>query len=354
MPRSSIMRRESSTPMPAIGSSSSSSRGRSASAMASSSCRCSPCDMVAASTSPRSPRPTSWRICRAGAMRSESWRASRQKRKLCPACACTASMTFSSAVKSWYTLVIWNERARPLRARRGAPSAVMSSPAKTMRPASGRRSPASCRMNVVLPAPFGPMTACVSPSRTSKSIASLARRAPKVLVSPRTSSMENPGEAALEEDHREHEQRSEDYLPVLGPALEDFLGDEQHEGAEHRAGGARHAAEDHHEHQVAGLHPAREPGSDVVRVVRVEGAGETADRPCDDECREAVAIGRKSDRPRARFIRLCGADHHAEARVHHSMGGEDHEEHQGEAEVIEAHGIAQIDEAGELAAATQA
>src|ERR1041385_2857215 len=146
----------------------------------------------------------------------------------------------------------------------------MSSLAKTMRPASGRRSPASWPMNVVLPAPFGPMTACVSPSRTSKSIASLARSAPKLFVRPRTSSMENSGKAALEENHRQHEQRSRDPLPVLGPALEDLLCDEEHEGAEHRTRRAGHAAEDHHEHQVAGLHPARESGRSEERRVGKE------------------------------------------------------------------------------------
>src|SRR5690349_22121016 len=118
-------------------------------------------------------------------------------------------------------LVIWNERARPLRARFGADSSVMSSPAKMIRPASGSRLPASWLMKVVLPAPFGPITAWVSPSRTSKSMPSVARSAPKFFTSPRTSSIglvQDAGQAAAEEDHREHEQRPEPYLPVLGPA----------------------------------------------------------------------------------------------------------------------------------------
>src|SRR3954469_20622461 len=155
-------------------------------------------------------------------------------------------------------LVIWNERASPLRARFGAESGVTSSPPKTMRPESGRRLPASWLMNVVLPAPFGPMIACVSPSRTSKSMPSVARSAPKFFVSWRTSSIrlvEHSRQAATEEDHREHEQRAEDHLPVLRPAREQVLQQEQREGAEHRAGGTRHAAEDHHEHDVARLLP---------------------------------------------------------------------------------------------------
>src|SRR2546423_9311098 len=119
-------------------------------------------------------------------------------------------------------LVIWNERASPLRARRGAGSAVMSSPAKTMRPASGRRLPASWLMKVVLPAPLGPITACVSPSRTSKSMPSLARSAPRLFTRARASSIggaENAGEPALEEDYRDNQERPEDDLPVVGESL---------------------------------------------------------------------------------------------------------------------------------------
>src|SRR5438874_2381688 len=174
----------------------------------------------------------------------------------------------------------------------------MSSPAKTMRPASGRSSPASWPMKVVLPAPLGPITACISPSRTSKSMPSLARRAPYLFVRPRTSSMrtlEDAGQAALEENDGEHEERAEDRLPVLGPAFEDFLGDEQRECPDHRPRGAGDAAEDHHEHEIARLHPAREAGRDVVRMVRIERTGEPAGGAGDDERGEGGGADR--DRP---------------------------------------------------------
>src|SRR3990170_7861108 len=124
-------------------------------------------------------------------------------------------------------LVIWNERAKPIFARCGADRRVTSSPAKRMLPASGRRLPASWLMSVVLPAPLGPMMACVSPSRRSRSTPSVAASAPKDLRSPRASriasailaaSGQEPGEPAPEIQHREHQQRAEDDLPVLGPA----------------------------------------------------------------------------------------------------------------------------------------
>src|SRR5437588_1745747 len=162
----------------------------------------------------------------------------------------------------------------------------MSSPAKRMRPASGRRSPASWLMKVVLPAPFGPMSACVSPSATWKSMPSLARSAPKLLKRPFTSSIgleEDTGQAAAEEDHRKDQQRAEDHLPVLGPALQRFLDEQQRERPEDRAGGAGHAAQDHHEHHLARLVPGHQSGSDVAGMVGVQGACHAAHRAGDGE-----------------------------------------------------------------------
>src|ERR671915_1835843 len=219
-------------------------------------------------------------------------------------------------------LVIWNERARPMRARLGAGSAVMSAPAKRTVPVSGSRLPASWLMKVVLPAPFGPITAWVSPSLTSKSMPSQARSAPKLFVSPLTSSIgfvEHAGETAPEKDHREDQQRPEDHLPVLGPALEQLLDQQQREGAEHRARGARHAAEDHHEHDVARLLPAHQAGRDIARMVGVQRARQPAHRAGEDEGRQAVRIRRKADRPRARLVRFGGAKHHAEPRIYNSV-----------------------------------
>src|SRR6185295_4198589 len=114
-------------------------------------------------------------------------------------------------------LVIWKERARPLRERRCAASAVMSSPPNRICPASGRSSPESCLMKVVLPAPFGPITACVSPGRTSKSTPSVATSAPNdfliFFVSKRISlifvARQETRKPALGEQHHEHEDYAE-------------------------------------------------------------------------------------------------------------------------------------------------
>src|SRR5260221_11306591 len=164
-------------------------------------------------------------------------------------------------------LVIWKERANPRRARAGAESDVMSSPAKRTRPRSGRRLPASWLISVVLPAPFGPMMAWVSPSRTSRLTSSHASSAPKLFARPLTSSSilfipaeEKSPEAAPQEKHRQHQQRPEDQLPVLRPTRDSVLDQQEREGAEHLPGGARNAPDDHHEHQLARARPRHELG----------------------------------------------------------------------------------------------
>ncbi len=170
--------------MPAIGSSSRSTRGFVASAIASSSWRCSPWLRSAHSMSARPARPTRSSAARAGSRSSVSPRASRQKRKEWPLCACTASATLSSAVQSGNSEVIWNERASPSMLRRYTGSAVMSLPSNRMRPASGAISPVSWPISVVLPAPLGPITACNSPRSTASEIPSDAITPPKRLVRP--------------------------------------------------------------------------------------------------------------------------------------------------------------------------
>src|SRR6266516_3238374 len=204
-------------------------------------------------------------------------------------------------------LVIWNERAKPRCERAGAESAVMSSPAKRTRPRSGTRSPASWPISVVLPAPFGPMIACVSPSSTSRSTLSLASSAPKLLVRPRTSSRtlfilaeEQSREAALEEEHREHQQRTQDQLPVLGPARERVFEEQQ------RACEPAHRARDH-------------------------------------ERREPVWVRREADRARARLVRPRGTDHHAESRIDQAVAEEEEQHQDREHQVVEGNGVVEID-----------
>src|ERR1700742_4035278 len=138
----------------------------------------------------------------------------------------------------------------------------MSSPAKTMRPASGASNPEIWLIKVVLPAPFGPMTACSSPGITSKVTSSVTRRPPKFLerfsVRSTGSATEHPLQPLRDADQparREYgdqdQQRPEDHLPVLGPARQPLLGEQKRGRADDRAVERADAAEDHHDQQFA-------------------------------------------------------------------------------------------------------
>src|SRR5262249_60507190 len=201
--------------------------------------------------------------------------AGRQRRKECRACAGTASATLSSAVKSENSEVIWNERASPSWLRRQPGNAVTSPPAKRMRPASGASSPASSPISVVLPAPFGPMTACSSPFGTESEIASEATTPPKRLVrdsiSSRASATARSGEQAVDtparEQHHEQENRTDDDLPIFGHAGKRLFQHQQRhsagDGPEHRA----HAAEHGHDDEIARTRPVHQRRTDEIGVI---------------------------------------------------------------------------------------
>src|SRR6185312_4037705 len=98
-----------------------------------------------------------------------------------------AAVTASSTLMPAKTCTIWKLRARPRRATAGGLSPVIGAPASTTEPESGVMKPETSENSVVLPAPFGPITARISPSRTSNDTRSTAVRPPKLLLSSRTS-----------------------------------------------------------------------------------------------------------------------------------------------------------------------
>src|SRR3984957_958283 len=73
----------------------------------------------------------------------------------------------------------WKGRPMPARAWTAGPARVTSSPAKTMRPAVGKVSPARQLKKVDLPAPFGPIRPMISCSSTARSAPDTARKLPK-------------------------------------------------------------------------------------------------------------------------------------------------------------------------------
>src|SRR5258708_29724433 len=139
---------------------------------------------------------------------------------------------------------------------RSAESPAISRPSKWMVPALGESSPESMLMNVVLPAPLGPITACTSPGRSSRETSLTAARPPKPFESPVTWRMgsvigdlgrtpseakHQPADAARQQQHRENHENPHRQQPMLVEAVEDRLvGEEilqqrQGEGAEDRA-----------------------------------------------------------------------------------------------------------------------
>src|SRR5947199_2782086 len=352
------MRALSSGPIPAMGSSSRSMRGLVASAIAISSWRCSPWLSLETMTSPRPASPTRASAARAGSRNSCSRRALRQKRNEGPAWACTASATLSSAVKSRNSEVIWNERAKPSWLRRSTVSAVTSLPSKWMRPASGAISPASWAMSVVLPAPFGPITACSSPFGTASEIASDAITPPKRLLTPSISNSasamaaahEQTVDATAREQHHKQKQRTKNDLRVLGDARECFFQHQQRQRADHRPEYRAHAAEHRHHDEVARASPVHERRADEVGMVGEQRAGEPAQHAREYETEQLVAIGGKADRPHASFVRARPLNHRAEAGMYKPPYQIDRRQQQRETEIVEDRLVREIDDSAELAA----
>src|SRR5215475_2138128 len=283
-------------------------------------------------TSPRPASPTRASAARAGSHNSSSRRAARQKRKEWPACACTASATLSSAVTSL--------------------------PSKWMRPSSGAISPASCAMSVVLPAPFGPITACSCPFGTASEIASEAITPPKRLLRPSicnsasatVDSREQTIDAATREQHHQQEQRTKDDLPVFGDARERFFQHQQRQRADHRPKNRAHAAEHRHDDEVARAGPVHERRADEVGMVGEQRSGKPAQHAGEDETEQLVAVGGEPDRLHAPLVRARALNHHAEAGMHEPPDQIDRREQQRETEIIEGGLVGEVDERTELAA----
>src|SRR3954463_9652533 len=112
---------------------------------------------------------------------------------------------------------------------------MISLPANSMRPASGTIRPEIWLIKVVLPAPFGPITACSSLGITSTVTSSVTRRPPKLFE---RFAMRSTGSATAHPprrlgaadhpaagNHRAHHQQcSYFHLPVPGQPRDPFLG----------------------------------------------------------------------------------------------------------------------------------
>src|SRR5688500_7624444 len=160
-------------------------------------------------------------------------------------------------------------------------------------------------MSVVLPAPLGPISACTSPRATSRLTPSTATTPPKRLL---TFFSESTGDSPGREQYYGEQDDAHWQLPVerVGAeqraAGEQLLQREQHYRADRAAPEAADAAQDHHDHQRARLHPVQQRGPDVAGLVGDQRAGKAGDRPRDHEAQQLVAVHRVADRGGARLV----------------------------------------------------
>ena len=209
-----------------------------------------------------------------------------------------------------------------------------------MRPASGAISPASWPIRVVLPAPFGPMIACTSPCATSRSMPSVAMHAAEALGqaldceqrvshgrSPRRASRRcrrartaRPAAASDRARSANIPQRASAASAISGwptaPISSGSVSSSTSSATAPITGPKRaHAAEHHHDDEVAGARPVHHRRADEIGVVGEQRAGQAAQRAGDDEAGEAGS-GRSESRSRACAARSSARpDHHAEARI---------------------------------------
>src|SRR5262245_16042275 len=99
-----------------------------------------------------------------------------------------AVSTFSSAVMSLNRRMFWNVRARPARATLYDGSVDSDFSSIRTRPEEGRMTPEMTLISVVLPEPFGPITARMSPSSSARLTSESACTPAKSLLTDSTSS----------------------------------------------------------------------------------------------------------------------------------------------------------------------
>src|SRR6516164_5346763 len=189
-------------------------------------------------------------------------RPNNKPKKPLPTCACSPTSTFSNAVSSENNPPFWKVRRAPRADISCGVSPAISSPRKRMLPLSATTLPDTALNSVVLPAPFGPIRAQISPACRSNETPPTATRPPKRTVTSRTHSSgasvtivaldeggmqarEQAGDTARQEQDDEDDQQAEHQFVEAGKADEHLRRRGDDGGADDRSGQAREAA--HHD-----------------------------------------------------------------------------------------------------------
>src|SRR5215813_2017938 len=235
---------------------------------------------------------------------------------------------FWNTVRRGKMLVRWKERPMPSRQRSCGAMPVMSRPFNTTSPASGRRWPVMRLNRVVLPAPLGPMIALIEPGATVKLTPLTARKPPKLLVMPRTSStggpplplrrahqaLGRPGEAARKYEEQEDENGAQHERPVLRVGDDLLVQQDEDERAHARPHEGAHAAQERHDQHLGRLGPVGKVGEDASIEDAEQSAGEPGEEAGEGEGGQLVAPDVYPDELRPFGILPYGREHAAERR----------------------------------------
>ena len=215
----------------------------------------------------------------------------------------------------------------PSRTRAWAGRRVMSRPSKRIVPASGRRRPQSRLTRVVLPAPFGPISAWISP-RGEVEVDAVDRLAGRrsARVRPRASSRRHgshgrrPGAQRAEEAARGEEDegdaaRAPTTRRVASVTRAARSSEVEHQrGADERPEHGAGAAEEHPEQRQDRILHRGEGGADVAEEEAVGGAGGAGVEAGEGEREEAGAERVVAEHPGALGV-LAHGDEDAAGRA---------------------------------------
>src|SRR5581483_6232900 len=227
--------------------------------------------------------------------------------------------------------------------------------------------------NVVFPAPLGPMSAWIVPSRTASETSSTARTPPKPFETPVASSSTAPAsrtaadldgsvrierrvdvvvgeaprvaaahrrferseDAAREAEDARDEQRAEEDLPQRRDRRDDVLPDHVDARAEQRAPDRPAAAEDHHQDEVARLVPVELQRIREVDQQTEQRAGEPRHGRREQQCDENEAIAVQAEIPHARLVLTDPDERAAERRADDGAERGEADDERGEGDVVE-------------------
>ena len=239
---------------------------------------------------------------------------------------------FSSTERFWNSCTSWKVRTRPAAAICSGGRAVMSSPANTMRPAFGVWNPEIRLNSVVLPAPFGPITAVTPPSATSRSTASTATRPPNRRVTPcrdnsvmrlppRDIRLPSAGESLRRVDQQQDQARAVEQVLIVLEAAKHLRQQADDDRAEDRAADGADAADIEHREGEHDHVQAEHLGADELHHMHEQRARERRIGGGDQERGELVARDLDAERAGGVLAAGDGGERPPEPRCAQARGG---------------------------------